>query len=206
MHESRGNPLDQPVGESALLAALRMKDAEAFRTLMRTYGPRVRAAAFRLLRNEADANDVVQETFLAAFRSVDRFEGKAQIGTWLHRIAINAALMRIRSRQRRPEEDIHDLLPRFTDGGQHEVHRHPFAEMPDQAALREEACHVVRDCIDKLPENYRNALLLKDIEELDYPEVARVLGLTLNATRIRIHRARQALRCLLAPHFGDGAE
>ena len=114
---------------------------------------------------------------------------------------MNASLMRIRSRERHPEANIHDLLPKFTDGGQHEVHQHPFAELPDQVALREEACSLVRKCIEELPDNYRNALILKDIEELDYPEVARSLGLTLNATRIRIHRARQALRGLLAPHF-----
>jgi len=187
--------------EEALLAALRAGDSAAYRGLIATYGPRLRAAALRLLRNEADANDVVQETFLCAFRSVGRFEGKSQIGTWLHRIAINAALMRIRSRERHPEEEIHDLLPRFTDGGQHPTHQHAFAELPEAAALREEAASIVRDCIGRLPENYRNAILLKDIEDLDYPEVAKALGLTLNATRIRIHRARQALRGLLAPHF-----
>lgn len=203
MKEHSSSPAGEPADEAALLTALRAKDARAYGDLIRTHGPRVRATALRLLRNDADANDVVQETFLAAFRSVDRFEGKAQIGTWLHRIAVNAALMRIRSRERHPEANIHDLLPKFTDGGQHEVHQHPFTELPDQVALREEACALVRECIDELPDNYRNALLLKDIEELDYPEVARALGLTLNATRIRIHRARQALRCLLAPHFGE---
>jgi RNA polymerase sigma-70 factor (ECF subfamily) len=203
------DPSSSPVGDSesdlTMLRALRAKDSQAYGELIRTHGPRVRATALRLLRNEADANDVVQETFLSAFRSVDRFEGKAKIATWLHRIAVNAALMRIRSRERHPETDIHDLLPRFTDGGQHEVHHQPFADLPDQVAQREEACALVRECIDKLPDNYRNALLLKDIEEMDYPEVARSLGLTLNATRIRIHRARQALRCLLVPHFGKEA-
>jgi len=170
---------------------------------VRAHGPRLRATALRLLRNESDANDVVQETFLAAFRSISRFEGDSQIGTWLHRIAINAALMKIRSRERRPEVQIHDLLPRFEDVGAHFEPCLPFRELPEDEVLREEACGIVRACIDRLPENYRNALILHDIEGMEYPEVARELCLTLNATRIRIHRARQALRALLAPHFGE---
>ena len=189
--------------DRGLVQSLRKGDPSAFEGLVTTYGPRLRATALRLLRNEADANDVVQETFLSAFRSLDSFEGKSQIGTWLHRITINAALMRIRSRERRPEVDIHELLPRFTDGGQYPEHQHSFSELPDDVALRDEACDLVHRCIDELPENYRAALILHDIEELAYEDTARILGLTLNATRIRIHRARQALRTLLVPHFTE---
>lgn len=189
--------------DRALLQSLRGGDPSAFEGLVITYGPRLRATAMRLVKNESDANDVVQETFLSAFRSLDSFEGNSQIGTWLHRIAINAALMRIRGRQRRPEVDIHDLLPRFTDGGQHPEHRHPFTELPDNATSREEACTLVQRCIGELPENYRTALILHDIEELPYEDAARILGLTVNATRVRVHRARLALRTLLAPHFEE---
>ncbi len=188
--------------DTDLLTALRAGDSSAFERLVTEYGPRLRATALRLTRNEADANDVVQETFLAAFRSLTRFKGNSRLGTWLHRIAINAALMRIRGRERRPELDIHDLLPRFGDAGQHLEAQLSFRELPEESAAREEATGLVRGAIDRLPENYRNALLLHDIEGLEYPEVARQLGLTLNAARIRIHRARQALRKLLEPHFG----
>lgn len=189
--------------ETRLLAALRAGEERAFEQLVTSYGPRVKSTALRILRNEDDAHDVVQETFYSAFRSLGKFQGNARIGTWLHRISVNAALMKIRSRERRPEVDIHELLPRFGDGGEHVQSPQGFREIPREAVLREETAALVRSCIDRLPENYRNALILRDIEELDYPEVAEQLCLTLNAARLRIHRARQALRKLLEPHFGE---
>jgi len=191
----------EPDDEKRLLSALRNGDGEAYRELVTTYGPRLFATAMRLVRNEADASDITQETFLSAFRAIDKFDGASRVGTWLHRIAVNAALMKLRTRKRRPEEDIHSLLPLFTDGGQHTRHLHEFQELPDDKALREEMASLIRSCIDQLPEDYRNALVLKDIEELNYQELSEALGLTPNATRIRVHRARQALRTLLAPHF-----
>ncbi len=202
----RQQPSGHAVGtreEAGLIQSLRAGDPVAFESVVVAHGPRLRATALRLLRNEADASDVVQETFLSAIQSLDRFEGRSRIGTWLHRIAINTALMRIRKRDCRPETHIYDLLPRFTDGGQYPAHQHPFVEPPDESALRDESCGLIHQCIDALPESYRTALILHDIEELPYDEVARVLGLTLNATRTRIHRARQALRTLLAPHFTE---
>lgn len=194
-----------PAEDAALLSDLKAGEEAAFERLVAAYGPRMRATALRLTRNEADANDVVQEAFLHAIRGLDSFKGEARIGTWLHRIAVNAALMKIRARARRPEVDIHDLLPRFGDGGNHLEPMVVLECRPDQSVARGEEAALVRRCIDELPTNYRTALILKDIEELEYPEIADQLGLTLNATRIRIHRARQALRKLLVPHFGNVA-
>lgn len=197
---------DAHIDETQLLGALRGGDGDAYRVLLETYGRRLFATAMRLVRNEADANDVTQEAFLSAFRSIDRFDGACRIGTWLHRIVVNAALMKLRTRKRRPEEDIHSLLPLFTDGGQHTRHLHEFQELPEDQALRHEKAALIRRCIDQLPEDYRTALLLKDIEELNYEEISEALGLTRNAARVRVHRARQALRTLLAPHFEGGVE
>lgn len=192
-----------PAEDAALLSGLRAGEETAFEQLVAAYGPRMRATALRLTRNEADANDVVQEAFLHAIRGLDGFRGNARIGTWLHRIAVNAALMRVRAKARRPEVDIHELLPRFGDGGNHLEPAVVLQDRPDQRAARGETAAIVRRCIDELPANYRIALILKDIEDLEYQEIADQLGLTLNATRIRIHRARQALRKLLVPRFGE---
>src|SRR5512145_3093965 len=99
--------------ESALVEAIRRGDPAAFETVVRTYGPRLTAVARRILQDEDQAREAVQEAFISAYRSRHQFQGDAKLSTWLHRIAVNAALQRIRSARRRPEEPIEDLLPRF---------------------------------------------------------------------------------------------
>lgn len=196
--------------EAALLAGLRAGDARAHEQFVRAYAGRIKAVAERYLRHEEDANDVVQETFLAAFKALATFEGKAQLSTWLHRIAANAALMKLRSKSRRGEGQLSDdegeeLLPKFIGFGSHATPQRAFAEVPCEGLERAEACAHVRRSIDQLPELYRTALLLRDIEELENEEVAARLGVTVNAAKIRVHRARQMLRTLLEPRFGVDA-
>lgn len=187
--------------EEGLLADLRAGKDEAFGRLLRDHGGRLLAAARRLLRDEEDARDAVQEALVSAFRSLDRFEGGSRISTWLHRIVVNCCLMKLRSRQRRPEDSIEDLLPRFLEDG-HQVESSVDWEEPVDALLeRREVCALVRQSIDRLPESYRTALVLRDIEELSTEEAARMIGITENALKIRLHRARQALRTLLDPHL-----
>ena len=155
------------------------------------------AAARRLLRNDEDAADAVQEAFMAAFRSIDGFQGTARLSTWLHRIVINAALMKLRGSSRRPEESIEDLLPRFDADGCWATDVHSWGATADDLLERRETRALVRRCIDCLPDGYRTVLVLRDIEDLDTEEVADALNITANATKIRLHRARQALRTLL---------
>jgi RNA polymerase sigma-70 factor (ECF subfamily) len=193
--------------ETTLVAALRAGDPRAYEEFVRAYAGRIKAVAERYLRNEEDANDVVQEAFLAAFKALASFEGKSQLSTWLHRIAVNAALMKLRSRSRRgegqfSEEEAEALLPKFAGLGVHATPQRAFAEVPCEGIERSETCAHVRRSIDQLPELYRTALLLRDIEELENEEVAARLGVTVNAAKIRVHRARQMLRTLLEPRFG----
>ncbi|HSS50394.1 MAG TPA: sigma-70 family RNA polymerase sigma factor [Thermoanaerobaculia bacterium] len=187
--------------DEALLADLRAGKDEAFARLLREHGGRLLAVSRRLLRNEEDARDAVQEALISAFRSIDRFEGGSRIGTWLHRIAVNCCLMKLRSRQRRPEDSIEDLLPKFVADGHQVEPSVDWAEPIDSLLQRREICALVRQCIDRLPETYRTVLLLRDIEELSTEEAARLVGVTENALKIRLHRARQALRTLLDPHM-----
>lgn len=191
--------------ERSLLDGLRAGDEAAYERLVRTYGGRMLAVAHRFLRNEEDARDAVQEAFLSAFRSIDGFNEGAQVSTWLHRIVVNASLMKIRSRQRRPEESIEEMLPRFMEDGHHDVPCAEWKESCEEALQRSETRERVRRCIDRLPETYRTVLLLRDIEEMDTEEAARTLGITPNAVKIRLHRARQALRELLDPGFREAA-
>lgn len=188
--------------EATLIAQLRAGDEAAYEQVVRLYGGRLLAVARRILGSDEDARDIVQDAFLNAFRSLDRFEGNAKLSTWLHRIAVNAALMKLRTRKRKPEQPIDTFLPSFLDDGHHEERFQSWEEPVDKALERAETRELVRQQIDALPESYRTVLVLRDIEGLDTEETANMLGLSVNATKIRLHRARQALRTLLAPHLG----
>ena len=111
---------DNETNDSALLTKLRASDTAAYETLVRTYSGRLLAVTRRLLRNEEDARDAVQDAFLSAFRALHTFEEGSLLSTWLHRIAVNAALMKLRTRRRHPEDSIEDLLPKYTEDGHRE--------------------------------------------------------------------------------------
>jgi RNA polymerase sigma-70 factor (ECF subfamily) len=181
----------------ALVVALRAGDEDAFEHLVRTHGGRMLSVAQRYLGRGEDARDAVQEAFLSASRAIGRFHGEAQLSTWLHQITVNACLMKLRTRRRRPEEPIEDLLPRWQEDGHHLLEPRAWDERVDEQMERQELRACVRECIDLLPESYRTVLLMRDIEEMDTRETARLLGLTESGAKVRLHRARQALRTLL---------
>ena len=188
---------DEPV-DSSLLARLRAGDQDAYTELVTSHSGRLLSVARRMLRDEEDARDVVQQGFLSAFKALPHFNGQSRISTWLHRIVVNAALMKLRSRSRRPEDSIENLLPRFLEDGHHAVKWNDVTAPAETLLLQGETRARVRAAINRLPESYRTVLMLRDIEELDTEETARILGVTTNAVKIRLHRARQALAGLLA--------
>lgn len=189
--------LETAPDEGTLLAALQRREEFAFELLIRTFGGRLLAVARRFVRNEEDARDVVQTAYLSAFRAIQAFEGSCQLSTWLHRIVVNAALMKLRSRRRKPEEPIDSLLPAFQHEGQH-VDQFSQWNMPaDELLERQETHATVRACIDRLPDQYRTVLILRDIEDRSTQEVAQMLSTTPAAVKVRLHRARQALSTLL---------
>ncbi len=196
-----GPGASDPRDEQAFVLALRGGDAKAFETLVHTYSGRLLAVSKRFLRNEEDARDAVQDTFLQAYRALGSFAGDAKLSTWLHRIVVNASLMKLRTRRRKPEESIDALLPKFLEDGHQRDPAVEWLERADVAIERRESRALVRECIDRLPETYRTVLLMRDIEEMDTEEAASLLGISTNAVKTRLHRARQALRALLDPHF-----
>jgi RNA polymerase sigma-70 factor (ECF subfamily) len=183
---------------------VRAGEAAACEELVRRYGGRMLAVARRLLRSAEDSADAVQDAFLAGFRSLDQFEGKSSLGTWLHRIVVNTCLMKLRSRSRRRDVPIDALLPAFDETGHHARPVQPWQEQGLSRLARDETRAQVRACIDRLPEPYRTVLLLRDIEELDTEQTAQQLGVSHGAVKTRLHRARQALRTLLEPLVLDG--
>lgn len=173
--------------EDFLVRRLCAGDERAYATLMRTYAARLLAVARRLVRDEEDARDVMQEAWLQVFRALPRFEQQARLATWLHRIVVNAALMKLRSRRRRPVS-----LPDESPPGEWDV---PSDESTaEEALLAEERRALVQRALARLPEAHRGVLLLRDFEELDTDETATRLGTSVDAAKTRLHRARRALR------------
>lgn len=197
------DPKLDPSDEQALVEALRAGDDAAFEMLVRRHGGPLLAAARRLLGNEEDAQDALQDAFLSAFRAIGSFQSSSRISTWLHRIVINSALMKLRKRVRREEQSIEPLLPEFLDDGHPVRPAAPWRMSPESILQTEELRAKVRECINRLPENYRIVLQLRDIEELDTRETAELLGIDQNVMKVRLHRARQALRSLLDANFGE---
>lgn len=208
-------PIQTPVStvssDSALVARLKAGDQAAYEEVVRTLGGRMLAVARRFLGDDEEAaRDVVQDAFLSAFRAIQRFDGHAQLSTWLHRIVVNASLMRIRTRTRRPEQSIEPLLPVFAEDGRHADAIVSPAESGEQAVARKEMRALVRAAIAELPDAWRAVLLARDIEGLSTRETAALMGISENALKLRLHRARQALatavrRRLAAPGATDSS-
>lgn len=189
--------------ESALVLRLRNGDEAAFEIIVRRYGGRMLSTARRFLRGEDDAADAVQEAFVSAFRNMAGFEGHSRLGTWLHRIVVNACLMKLRTRARHPEMSIDSLLPAFDKSGHHTRGVRSWRKTPDEELQTAELRAIVRKSIDRLPDDFRAVLLLRDIEELSTDETAEILGISAGAAKVRLHRARQALRTMLEPHLAE---
>lgn len=187
-------PTAEP-SDDALVASAAAGDDHAFEQIVARYEHRVFRLACRLT-SDTDAPDVLQETFLQAYRNLRSFRGDSRFGTWLYRIATNAALMHRRARARRPTDSLDAFLPRFDPQGMHvstpaELQVAAIAdELLDRKFLAEKA----RAAIQDLPDLYRDAFVLKDLEELSTDEVAQVLGIEPAAVRQRVHRARLMLR------------
>jgi RNA polymerase sigma-70 factor, ECF subfamily len=183
------------IEDIALLGRAQDGDVEAFESLVERHKDRLFGLALRMTRSEADAAEVVQDTFLAAYQNLKRFRGEAAFGSWLHRIAANNALMRLRH-QRVVEAATEELsVPEFTERGSlAEVPEVDWSRRADEKVLDEELGRAIRQGTDTLPEGYREVFLLKDVEGMSYEEIAEMMGISVPAVKSRLHRARLALR------------
>ena len=190
------------VGEAELLAGLRAGDPAAYRQLVDENSPKIYSVALGLLGDEQEAEDVLQETFLNAFQAIDRFEGRSQLSTWLYRIAYNASLMRLRKRGRMTTFSLDQ--PVGEDRGEdHRESRHlvDWSALPDEQLLSAEAREEMMQAVSELPDSLRSTFILRDIQGLSGAETADVLGITVQAVKNRLHRARLKLRDRLSDYF-----
>ncbi|MBI2213526.1 MAG: sigma-70 family RNA polymerase sigma factor [Acidobacteria bacterium] len=181
--------------DEALAALAASGDGRAFELLMERYQSRIYRLACRMT-SETEAPDVLQDTFLQVYRHLEQFRGASRFGTWLYRIATNVCLMRRRAASRRPGESLESFLPRFDESGRHEDTPETLSRMShlDERIDRERLAERAHVALDLLPESYREAFVLRDLEELPTAEVAEALGLEPAAVRQRVHRARLMLR------------
>ena len=193
-----------PDGEGALLAALRRGDQAAFTELVEQHSETIYNLALRMMNNPQEAEEVLQDTFISAFRALDRFEGRSRLGTWLYRIAYNAALMRLRRREL-PTTSLDEPLV-GEDGETMPRQLVDWSAIPDDLLLTGELDAVLREAVARLPEGLRAVFLLRDIEGLSTAETASVLDLTETNVKVRLHRARMALRESLTEYFVTSEE
>jgi len=186
---------DAALEDRALLERAQEGDIDAFEQLVERHRDRVYGLALRMTRSEADAAEIVQDTFLSAYQNLKSFRGEAAFGSWVHRIAANQALMRLRH-QRVVEAATEELRgPEFTERGSlAEYPEVDWSRRADERVLDEELGRAIRQATDRLPEGYREVFLLKDVEGLSYEEIAEMMELSVPAVKSRLHRARLALR------------
>ena len=195
----------QPHSDDELVARFHAdRDRRSFEELVRRHRNRVFALALRMVKNEEEALEVVQDTFLSAWRKVGDFRGDAQFGSWIHRIAANYALMKIRHKKvvDAVEEPLEGPDGKFRPDGHWDVYpTGMWGRRADQIVLDSELRDRLIAAIEALPENYRAVFMLRDFDGLSYNEIAETLETTVPAVKSRLHRARLALREDLASYF-----
>ncbi|HXR78349.1 MAG TPA: sigma-70 family RNA polymerase sigma factor [Bryobacteraceae bacterium] len=192
--------------EADLVAKAKAGDADAFTDLVNQYERRVFRMAKQITQNDEDAEDVLQETFLKAYSHLDDFQGNSKFYTWLVRIAVNEALMKLR--KRRSDKTV--PLDEPIDTGEDVVAREVavWEDNPEQRYSREEMANILDEAVQSLKPAYRTVFVLRDIEEMSIEETAEALDLSISAVKSRLLRARLQLREKLTRQFkrkGDDA-
>ena len=178
-----------------LLERAQEGDVSAFEALVDAHRDKVYGLALRMTRSEADAAEITQDTFLSAYQHLKDFRGDAAFGSWVHRIAANHALMRLRHRRVAQAAEQELQGPEFTERGS--LAEYPLSDWSrdaEEKALDAELGTAIQQATERLPEGYREVFLLKDVDGLSYEQISEVTGDSIPAIKSRLHRARLALR------------
>jgi RNA polymerase sigma-70 factor, ECF subfamily len=180
--------------DADLVALARRGEGAAFAVIMQRYNRRLYRAARSIVRDDAEAEDVLQEAYMRAFTALGTFRGEASLSTWLTRIVLNEALGRLR--RQRPTEDL-DVLDREVQSGETGVIMFPGVSSvpdPESAAARAEVRRLLEGAVDELPDAFRLVFVMRDVEGLSIEETATHLGIRAETVKTRLHRARKLLR------------
>lgn len=189
--------------EQVLIERLRSGDYEAFDAIFRRYVNKVYRQVFRLVGNDAETEEIVQEVFLAVYQKCTSFRGESAFSTWLYSLTMNACLTRLRKRKRIKEISLDGFLPRYRDDGHHQVR--PVFNWSDEVEFRlekDELRELLQNAIDQLPPAEKAVIVLSDVEGIPDREIGHTLGLSIPAVKARLHRARLFLRGKLADALG----
>jgi RNA polymerase sigma-70 factor (ECF subfamily) len=191
--------------DAALVERLRREDQDAAEELIERYADRVYRLGLRITGSREDADEVAQDALWTAARKIGTFKGDSAFGSWLYRIAANAAYMKVRGRRAKGREiSLDEVLPAL-DG--QTAHFEPMADWSsrvDERALQNELRQVLEAAIDALPPDYRTALVLHDVEGMSNPDIAEALGISLPAVKSRVHRSRLFVRRKLSEYLDGG--
>ena len=182
--------------ESRFLARLAARDPRAFNELVELYGDRVYRLLFRMLGRREEAEDMAQEVFVQVFKAMDQFRGDAKLGTWIYRIAVNLSKKRVKYLSRRrsgAEDELEPIAERRALGEAGGVTAGELSR-PDHLVEGYQMETLVKRCIAELPEDFREILVLGDVEDLAYEEIVEITGLPVGTVKSRLHRARALLR------------
>ncbi len=188
--------------DTALLARAQAGDVAAFEGLVARHRSRVYGLALRMLSSPDDAAEVLQESFLSAYRNLPNFRGDAQFGSWVYRIAANHALMRLRHRRVVNQVEAPLEEPQFNDRGTLVDEVSDFRDAEGEAMDRE-LRQAIEQAAARLGDEYREVFVLKDLEGLSYEEIAELTGSTVAAVKSRLHRARLSLRAAIDHFYAD---
>ncbi|MHB8136622.1 MAG: RNA polymerase sigma factor [Anaerolineaceae bacterium] len=191
--------------KSEFLTALQSGDRQAFAKLVEETSTQIYRTARQILGDEQDAEDVLQETYMKAFKALPTFEGRSSISTWLHRIAVNEALMMIRKRKT-PMVSVDDTLPFESDEESSGIEIVDFCCLPEKELLSSESRKFMDQAIQRLPETLKTVFVLRDLEGLSIQETADALQITENNVKTRLLRARLRLRQELAVYYAEKVE
>ncbi len=185
--------------DAQLVDDLKRGDFNAFTELVNRHNAKVYQLALKLTRNETDAEDVTQETFLRVYNRIETFRGEAAFSSWLYRIAANASFAKLGERRKHDHSDIDDIYPELDHSETPSVN--DWSRQPDSVLLSKEALGILDNAISELPEDFRIVIVLRDIQGLSNAQVADILDLTVAAVKSRLHRARLFLRKRLSEYF-----
>ena len=191
------------VEEEQLIENTREGDLQAFELLVERYQPRVNRVTMSVLKNTADAEEVSQDVFLTVFGKIEHFRGDSSFWTWVHRIAVNSALMRRRRLKSNNHLSLEEVMPSFDERGYIKGSVVDWSHNAGDPAIQEEERVRIKEAVAQLEYKYRIVFVLRQLEDLSTEETARILGLTTAAVKSRLHRARLFLRSHLADYFAD---
>jgi RNA polymerase sigma-70 factor (ECF subfamily) len=188
--------------DAPLVEALRREEPSAAEELVERYGDRVYRLALRITGSNEDAEEAAQDALWTAARKIGMFKGESAFGSWLYRITANAAYQKLRARKGKSREIAMDeVLPSLDGDGRHFEPMDDWSNRVDEKALQGELREVLETAIDALPDDYRTALVLHDVEGLSNPDIADTLGISLPAVKSRVHRSRLFVRKRLADYM-----